>query len=697
MTRTDGRQLRWVTLLLALGLVVGLLGLAAPPSAAKDGLADNRARYSACVDIATEPAGFLDMDGNFAEEAANCLAYYGITKGTSADMFSPGALITRSQMALFLARAARPAGIVLRAASDQGFEDIDGLSQEARDAVNRMVGLGIMDGPSRVAFDPSGMVTRMDMAVYLEAFLEEAEVGPGGTPIDALDADDKVFDDIDDPPFYVYDAIRNLYELGVTTGKSPKKFAPEEDLTRGQMAVFIVRMLAHTNARPIGVSVQADISEVFGGGEIEIAVSLRDGSYRPLEDEYVDVFTATDESRAFNQNGVCTRRAHRVSGSDACRIDRRDQTTDPQGNLRIPLEPTGNEIVVWAWTGDRNDDFRLGRSAEAEVYAGPVKPVAGMVVTDDMNPGAEFIRFGESVTFTLQLIDADSDPVAHEGWEVTISTVEVDSNRKRTRSREEHQTDPSGRITLTYHQDDTASARSNTATLDFDVSRQGLDEIEDKTTLLVVRNDFVEDDEDDPARDEKVQWSDEEERATNLVLSQTRAYHEASNRGVANTVRATLADQYGEPIPGVRILFYSNDSKGLRDRSGSRTDSRGVASITYERDSDNDNIERIRARTDDRYIDISTRRDLRHYWGHSVDEDTDAQGRGEVKVVDTANDTAVVVEGGDVRIVTWDSNDRFYHEREPVDIDVFEDRIEVNDLLDYEYDEDSSIESFELV
>ena len=649
---------------------------------------------------AAEPAGFLDMEGNFAEEAVNCLAYYGITRGTSADMFSPAALITRSQMALFLARAARPAGIVLRAASDQGFEDIDGLSQEARDAVNRMVGLGIMDGRSRVAFDPFGLVTRMDMAVYVEAFLEETKAGPGGTRIDALDADDEVFDDIDDLPRYVYLAIRNLYELGVTTGKSPKRFAPEEELTRDQMAVFIVRMLAHTNARPAGVSIQADVSEVFGGGDIEIVVSVRDRSHRPLEDEYVDVFTATDESRAFNQNGVCTSGARRIGGSDACRIDRRDETTDPQGNLRIALEPTGNEMLVWGWTGDRDNEFRLDRTAVAEVYIGAVEPVAGMVVTDDMNPGAELLRFRDSVTFTLQLIDEDGDSIAHEGWEVMISTVEVDGNRKRTRSRTKHHTDPSGRITLTYPQDDPASTRSNTATLDFDVSRQGLDKIEDESTLGVVRNDFVEDDKVSAREDEKVRWSDEEARATSLMLSQPRAYHEASagGDGVANTVRATLTDQYGEPIRGVRILFYSDDSRGLRDRSASRTDPRGVASITYERDTNSDGIERIRARTDDRDIDISTRGSLRHYWGIPVDEDSDDGGRGEVKVVDTANDTAVVVHSnGDVRIITWDSNDWFYHERSRVGIDVFEDEIKVNDLLDYDYDEDSSIEIFELV
>ena len=36
--------------------------------------------YSACIAAATEDAGFTDMDGSFAENAANCLAHYGITQ-----------------------------------------------------------------------------------------------------------------------------------------------------------------------------------------------------------------------------------------------------------------------------------------------------------------------------------------------------------------------------------------------------------------------------------------------------------------------------------------------------------------------------------------------------------------------------------------------------------------------------------------
>ena len=174
------RQRSRLAVLTVLALVGSLLTVSAVWVAAKDGKADAEAMYSSCVGSATEDTGFSDMDGSFAEDAANCLAHYEITKGTSEGTFSPKASVSRLQMALFLARAAGPAGITLPVASDQGFTDIDGYTDEIQDAINQVADLGIMTGRSDEMFSPSGLVNRRDMAVHLAAFLDEAVVGPGG-------------------------------------------------------------------------------------------------------------------------------------------------------------------------------------------------------------------------------------------------------------------------------------------------------------------------------------------------------------------------------------------------------------------------------------------------------------------------------------------------------------------------------------
>ena len=146
--------------------------------------------YSACVGAATEDAGFTDMDGNFAEAAANCMFHYGITAGTGGGMYSPNAGLQRWQMAIFLTKAAGPAGIDTMMVEDQMLGDISDLSEVAQDAINTVASLGIMAPRSDGVFDPSGIVTRSDMAVHLVGFLSEALQGPGSTSIDKLQRDD---------------------------------------------------------------------------------------------------------------------------------------------------------------------------------------------------------------------------------------------------------------------------------------------------------------------------------------------------------------------------------------------------------------------------------------------------------------------------------------------------------------------------
>lgn len=60
-------------------------------------------RALALADVTTD--AFTDDEASFAEDEINALATSGITKGTSATLFSPSAPVLRDQMASFLARA----------------------------------------------------------------------------------------------------------------------------------------------------------------------------------------------------------------------------------------------------------------------------------------------------------------------------------------------------------------------------------------------------------------------------------------------------------------------------------------------------------------------------------------------------------------------------------------------------------------
>ena len=642
------RQRSRLAVLAVLALVGSLLAGSAVWVAAKDGEADAKAMYSACVGSAAEDAGFNDMDGSFAEDAANCLAHYEITKGTSEGTFSPSASISRLQMALFLARAAGPAGITLPVASDQGFTDIDGYTDEIQEAINQVAELEIMTGRSDEMFSPSGLVNRRDMAVHLAAFLDEAVIGPGGQDIDKVDPDDDVFTDIGGVSFSAYGAIRDLYEMGVTTGRTDTTFAPDALVSRGQMAVFITRALAHTNARPAGLTVQASKTDAFVGDTVEFVASIRDSNHRPVANESVDFFYLEgDDDEPFRANGTCTSDIDRIGGTSDCEIDAGDLTTNTSGNLDGPATlAVGDDTQVWAWTGDLGDDFDADTTDSVTLSISTSAAAANTRMTS--SAATDTVKFGETVTFSFQLVDADGKAVAMKDAVVIVrSDLRVDadaggdgsdSSKSRT---DTYTTDASGEIELSFTEDDPDDDKTSDdeATLTLTVTIPSSGGI----------GSLVDGDGDDAANPTTVMWDDDAAVATTLKLSSSQKYHMASSegKGVSNTVQATLTDQYGDPVNRAKVNFTSSGTTGAPNEAR-YTGSDGAASLSYLRDSANNGTETIRASHG--MIDASP---LTHYWVQSS-----TGGSGSVLVADTANDKIVAEEAdGDVVYVEYDSND----------------------------------------
>ena len=108
--RTPGR--RWVA---AVAVAVSLCAAAsAAPAGAVDENSeqDHRALADACVGPALQDRSFADVsdDGVFFD-AINCLAHYRITAGCGdGTVFCPDRVVTRWQMALFLAQSRRRGG-----------------------------------------------------------------------------------------------------------------------------------------------------------------------------------------------------------------------------------------------------------------------------------------------------------------------------------------------------------------------------------------------------------------------------------------------------------------------------------------------------------------------------------------------------------------------------------------------------------
>ena len=652
-------------------LVVSLLVGPTDPAAGTDGVADHTADYSACVGPATESAGFRDVVGSFAEDAVNCLAHYEITVGNSQGLFAPSDIVPRWQVALFLARAAVPAGVVMPPAEDQGFTDLDKMSDKSREAINQLAALRIMPGTSDAAFSPYAKITRQEMAVMLSRFLEVARVGPGGANIRTIAPDDDVFTDLHPISPATRQAIRKLYEMGVTRGTTAFTFSPRRQVNRAQMAAFITRMLAHTNARPAGLNIQVATAEVEDS-DITLSISYRNRNRRPLAGKRVDIFMATFPDKAFDESGHCTGYAVSVVGRRACVTDSSDRMTGSPGNVLVDLE-VGDvyALRVWAWTGAIGGVFDEDAGRAAVIDVKTPSSVAALEVSDDMGPTARKLRFGDTVTFTFQLVDADGDPVRKPGVEFTIDVKRSRNRRPLAPTTISKETGPDGSAEVTFRHPDPSDEPGDVSQLDLDIRRSGDLEVSDRTTVGMVANDGN-------SQDVSLEWADEPDEPTTVTLSVTREYRVAPSQGngAGSTVRARLTDQYGSAVAGKAITFTSSDDSVAPRGVARTTDAGGVATLQYRRDSDIGGTEWITGR----FGNLAGT--ARQYWAARIP--AGAGGSGEVRVVDTDSNTVFVVTGDDIRLVEYDAGDHFRIGSQEVRITSFEDDLTVGDMLAYE-------------
>ena len=165
---------------------------------------------------------FTDIAGSAFVNEIIWMADQGITTGCTATRFCPTTSVTRGQMASFVARA-----FALPAASADYFSDDDGLTHE--DNINRMAEAGITTGCSETEFCPAGLVSRGQMASFLDRAL--------GLPAATQD----FFNDDDGTAHE--ESINRIAEAGITAGCTATRFCPNGLVNRQQMAAFLYRAL----------------------------------------------------------------------------------------------------------------------------------------------------------------------------------------------------------------------------------------------------------------------------------------------------------------------------------------------------------------------------------------------------------------------------------------------------------------------
>ena len=152
------------------------------------------------------------------------LAERGIIKGYEDGTFKPGHSVTRGQAAKIIAGILK---LDTTNVVNPGFKDVP-TTNEYYGAIAALANAGIINGYPDGTFGPGKSVKRNHMAkIIAGAFDIEAPVG-STTPFKDLNAEYSGY-------------ITALYVAGITTGKTETTFDGAADVTRGQMASFVVR------------------------------------------------------------------------------------------------------------------------------------------------------------------------------------------------------------------------------------------------------------------------------------------------------------------------------------------------------------------------------------------------------------------------------------------------------------------------
>jgi hypothetical protein len=180
---------------------------------------------------AVPPAGFTDVPTDSSHASSiDCAVWWSLVKGVGAGQFQPQREVSRAQMASFLTRVLRVAGLVPTATRDH-FTDDHGSVHES--SINVLAELGVARGNGQGSFAPDTPVTRDQMATFLVGVHElvTGSTMPVG-PVPFRDAGGAHAT-----------SIGKLYAATLTTGIDATSYGAGIPVKREQLATFLMRSM----------------------------------------------------------------------------------------------------------------------------------------------------------------------------------------------------------------------------------------------------------------------------------------------------------------------------------------------------------------------------------------------------------------------------------------------------------------------
>ncbi|MBR5515229.1 MAG: S-layer homology domain-containing protein [Clostridia bacterium] len=330
------------------------------------------------VHCVTEQSSFTDvLMGNWFYAAVNKICELGIMNGTGEDTFSPYDAVSRAM-----------AVQVLYKTSAESYEYSPIFADVKEDAwyaeaVCWAKDKGIATGVSESAFDPSSLMTREQLACFINRYYTAYGYGALN---DSLDE----YADMNNVSDWAKDSVKNMYEYGIMTPRVHNFFYPEATVSRAEFATFILNMIGE---KDIGVDTSVHVQLVYslvGQAVMSTGQSVdAKGTVYPADstDSYITYISEDPEIAAVDENGMITALS---SGKTRITLISRDGSYKAYCEITVSEKPslgTAGENVYQS-TLDTSGMSVIGRKVD------PSKPMVALTYDD-----------GPHRTYTPQILD----------------------------------------------------------------------------------------------------------------------------------------------------------------------------------------------------------------------------------------------------------------------------------------------------
>ena len=203
-------------------------------------------------------AGFGDVDeGLYYSEPVQWMVDNNIVTDTTGPCFSPHTPATRGETALYMWRVQNQPQ-----APPHPFNDV--TNDDQHPAVSWMYDTEITTGTSPTTFGPDQQLTRAQLAALLHRLAGEPTAS--GHPF------------VDVVAGWQQQPVAWMVANEITTGTSPTTFAPNEPVTRGQLATFLYRYKGSPEVTVMGYSPPCDTFSALDSGHQHSCAIRRNGT-----------------------------------------------------------------------------------------------------------------------------------------------------------------------------------------------------------------------------------------------------------------------------------------------------------------------------------------------------------------------------------------------------------------------------------